>query len=273
MRSQISRIDRVPVPKRKGELKTSSQRVTPLYHRLYQHLRQKILEQAFDPGESLPSEPTLAKTYGVSRVTVRKTFDQLEHEGLIRRIQGRGTFPVKRADANTKDAKTNISGLLENLLSFEQATSAVNLSWDLVTPDDGIAKLLDQTICLRIRRLRSFNGVPISFSTIFVPKRFAKLLSPAAAADEPIIKVLDRKGVLAARAEQVITAVSADAMAARHLTVKRGSPLICMRRLMVDSEQEPILYQESSYAPDKFEYRMTLLRADIGPAARWTPIA
>ena len=49
---------------------------------------------SMDPHEStkLPSENEIAQNYGVSRVTVRKVLDELEQEGLIIRIHGRGTF-------------------------------------------------------------------------------------------------------------------------------------------------------------------------------------
>ena len=46
-----------------------------------------------------------------------------------------------------------------------------------------------------------------------------------------------------------------------------------MRRLMIDEARAPVLHQESLYAPDRFEYRMTLTRTSVGPVARWTPIA
>jgi len=41
---------------------------------------------------------------------------------------------------------------------------------------------------------------------------------------------------------------------------------------MTDHAGAPVLHQESLYAPDRFEYRMTLTRLSLGPAARWTPI-
>lgn len=45
-----------------------------------------------EKGTKLPPENMIAQNYGVSRVTVRRALDELEQEGVIIRIHGRGTF-------------------------------------------------------------------------------------------------------------------------------------------------------------------------------------
>lgn len=243
-------------------------RIQPLYHQIYIHLRHLLTETELDPSQALPSEPALAQRYGVSRVTIRKTLDQLEGEGLITRVHGKGTFPAR---SNGPQDKANISSGLDNLLSFEARTSAINLAWEMVEADATIARQVDSTRCLRIVRLRSREGTPMSYTTLHVPERYVHLLDREETADEPIARALDRKGVSAQRAEQVISAIAAPAEVGRHLNVETGSPLIVMRRLLFDQAQVPVLHQESRYAPDRFEYRMTLNRLSVGPVAQWGP--
>ena len=48
------------------------------------------------PGELLPSENQLAKEMSITRVTVRHAMASLENDGLIRRIQGKGTFTLTK---------------------------------------------------------------------------------------------------------------------------------------------------------------------------------
>ncbi|MCD7909484.1 MAG: GntR family transcriptional regulator [Clostridium sp.] len=55
---------------------------------LYDYIDNLDLEK----GTKLPPENTIAQNYGVSRVTVRRALDELEQEGVIIRIHGRGTF-------------------------------------------------------------------------------------------------------------------------------------------------------------------------------------
>ncbi|TVR06884.1 MAG: GntR family transcriptional regulator [Salinarimonadaceae bacterium] len=247
-------------------------RLTPLYQQVYVALREELGSGGLDPARPLPSEPALAERFSVSRITIRKTLEQLENEGLVRRVRGVGTFPVP--GLTVEDRIANISGFLENLLSFERSTTAETLSWEMLPePPKGPAALLGDGPCLRIVRLRSYRGRPISFTTICVPQVHAGLLDRETAADTPVIHLLEARGVVAERTEQAISAVAAEDRAAALLGVPPGSPLIAMRRLMLDVARAPVLHQESLYAPDRFEYRMTLTRTHIGPVARWTPIA
>lgn len=253
---------------RKGR---SGRRAPPLYHQLYFHLRRSIVEMMPEQEDApLPSEPALAAQFGVSRVTVRKTLQELEAEGLVRRVRGLGTFPSR---SGPQPPRSNISSVIDNLLSVGTSTTAVNLSWDMVDAAADIAATLGSGRVLRIVRIRSFGAQPMSLTTLYIPERLAGLLDAAASANEPIIRVLERNGVLASQADQTISALSADEMAARHLKVKAGAPLIAMRRLMFEADRRPILHQESLYPPDRFEYRMTLSRAMLGPTGRWTPIS
>lgn len=245
-------------------------RVAPLYQKIYILLRSQLSEGRPDPEVPLPSEPALARQYGVSRITIRRTLEQLAAEGLIRRVRGRGTFPVP---PSTPADRHSISGYLENLITHDRSTTAVNLSWQQVIPPAALRPGLGDGPCLRIERLRSHAGLPVSHTTLHVPAPHARHLDPEADASEPVVRRLERHGVIAERNEQAITARAATAQVARMLGVAEGSPLICMRRMMLTEGFAPVLHQESLYAPDRFEYRMILTRSRAGAGAVWAPIA
>lgn len=240
----------------------------PLYHRVYVDLRQTLLDGSADPHVALPSEPALAQRYGVSRVTVRRTLEELEAEGLVRRVRGVGTFPVVGQPAE----RQNISGLVENLITVDAATTADLLSWGEAEPTGAALHALGPGLSLKIRRLRRFGGAPISLSTLHVPLDLARVLNPATIGSDPVILALEKAGIVAERNEQGLSALSADSEAATLLGVAAGAPLIVMRRTMRNGAGRAILHQESLYPPDRFEYRMTLSRVSIGRTARWAPV-
>lgn len=67
----------------------------PLYHQLKELLLGKIDSGEWKPGHQLPTEFQLSSEFGLSRATVRQAMQLLESQGLIERMQGRGTFVAR----------------------------------------------------------------------------------------------------------------------------------------------------------------------------------
>src|SRR5262245_24463161 len=85
---------------------------TPLYEQIKLILREQITGGELVPGVQLPTENELCRQYNVSRITIVKALTDLQHEGLIRRIQGKGSIvnplPIK-------SAMNTIMGFTENM--------------------------------------------------------------------------------------------------------------------------------------------------------------
>lgn len=69
---------------------------------LREALRSRILEQAWTPGQKLPTEREIAQQFSVSRITVRESLHALEMEGLLNRIQGSGTYVADHTPESSK---------------------------------------------------------------------------------------------------------------------------------------------------------------------------
>ncbi|TFH26094.1 MAG: GntR family transcriptional regulator [Promethearchaeota archaeon] len=65
---------------------------TPLYEKIYQFYREKILTEALSPQTQLPTEMDLMDKFDVSRITVVRALKELESNGYIQRIQGSGSY-------------------------------------------------------------------------------------------------------------------------------------------------------------------------------------
>jgi GntR family transcriptional repressor for pyruvate dehydrogenase complex len=68
-------------------------RKTRIPEEIANRIRLLILDGTFKPGEPLPSERHLARSFGVSRGSVRDAFRMLETIGLLETRHGQGTFP------------------------------------------------------------------------------------------------------------------------------------------------------------------------------------
>ena len=84
-----------PAGRRRGRKPGDGRQVLPLYHRIFMALAEQLREGRFPLGQALPSELQLAERYGVSRVTIRRSFtgvywlkvDGLNQQAKVHRIR------------------------------------------------------------------------------------------------------------------------------------------------------------------------------------------
>ena len=70
---------------------------TPIYYRIQESIRRRIVDGEFRAGDRLPSETELARDFRTTRVTVRHALSRLVYDGMILRQTGRGTFVAERS--------------------------------------------------------------------------------------------------------------------------------------------------------------------------------
>lgn len=85
---------------------------TPLYRQIINQFRIGILEGDILPGETMPSIRVLAAELSISVITTKRAYDELELEGLLEAIPGKGFF----AAGNNKMLRERRLKILEELL-------------------------------------------------------------------------------------------------------------------------------------------------------------
>lgn len=107
----------------------------PIYQQIVNQIRDSILRGELKEGELLPSIRTLAKDLRISVITTRRAYDDLEHEGYIVSVSGKGSFV----------AKQNAELLHESRLSIVQAKleEALNCAKSLEISRDEVFGLLE----------------------------------------------------------------------------------------------------------------------------------
>ena len=76
-----------------------------LYEQIVSGLKRAIVERRIEAGAALPSFRQLAEEMLVSVITVKRAYEELEHEGIIYRRQGRGTFVSEQGHARSRETK------------------------------------------------------------------------------------------------------------------------------------------------------------------------
>lgn len=87
----------------------------PIYQQLVDEIRVGVKRGSLVPGQQLPTVQETARQLGVAKGTIKRAYDELEHQGLLEKIQGRGTF-ICYQPANSGSRKEQAMAAIDELL-------------------------------------------------------------------------------------------------------------------------------------------------------------
>ena len=111
----------------------------PIYDQIVQAVKNSIVNHELHPGDMLPSIRSLARDLGISVITTKRAYEELEKQGLIYSEQGKGFFVnevnqslllesrLKEYEKRLRDMIREAKGLG---LSPEEVTDMIQMFWD-----------------------------------------------------------------------------------------------------------------------------------------------
>lgn len=247
---------------------------SPLYHQIFVVLKSKIQSGDLTPGDFLPSEHEIASEFGVSRITAKRALNDLADAGFVVRERGRGTRVA--STPLPPRIRASVEGWLENTAMMGIATSAEVLEFGYVAANSEVATALSlkggETVQRSIR-VRTYENEPLSYLVTHIPEDIGRSFAAEDMARLPLLTLLERNGVTASSARQIISATVADATVATALDVNVGAPLLEVRRVVLDSDERPVEYIQVLYRPDRYHYEVLLTRKTDDGANSWSSTA
>ncbi|MDA3731107.1 GntR family transcriptional regulator [Niameybacter massiliensis] len=104
----------------------SNQSIVPLYSQIMEQIKQLIITGVLNQGEMIPSIRGLAKELKVSIITVKRAYEELEADGFIETLPGKGTFVAIVNLEILREAK--ISEIEEKLSEVIESAKNIGLS-------------------------------------------------------------------------------------------------------------------------------------------------
>lgn len=68
----------------------------PIYEQIYSQIRSQIIAGTLRPGDALPSIRALAKDLRISVITTKRAYDELEADGFLYTVAGKGCFVAEK---------------------------------------------------------------------------------------------------------------------------------------------------------------------------------
>ena len=91
----------------------------PIYEQITNQVKAAILSGELSPGDALPSMRLLAKELRISVITTKRAYEELEREGFVETVVGKGSFVARQNRELLREAR-----LREVEARLEQAVEA-----------------------------------------------------------------------------------------------------------------------------------------------------
>lgn len=88
----------------------------PIYEQIMQNVKNMILAGVWKADDQLPSVRQLAQELGINPNTIQKAYNELEWQGVIYSLRGRGSFVSSNQSELQEKKKQQLLGELENTL-------------------------------------------------------------------------------------------------------------------------------------------------------------
>ena len=98
----------------------------PIYLQIVNQIKEQIMNGKLAASDPLPSIRSLAKDLGISVITTKRAYDELEKDGLIVTVGGKGTFVAAVNQEMLREAK--LKQIEEHLAEAAEAAKLLGLS-------------------------------------------------------------------------------------------------------------------------------------------------
>ncbi|MEC5423439.1 GntR family transcriptional regulator [Virgibacillus sp. C22-A2] len=230
----------------------------PLYLQLIENLIKKIDAQDYEEHQKLPSERELCEIYNLSRITVRQALQDLEREGYIYKLHGKGTFVAPKS---INQNLVKLYSFTEEMKEMGKTPTTEVLSFKEIAVDDRLAEkmeLVPLDEVFQVVRLRLADGEPLMYEKSYLPKKFFPDLTAADMDQRPMYDIFqDDYKVGVTKAIERFSATSVREVEAKHLGMMMNNPAMLIKRFAFH-ENELIEYTISVARGDKFDYTVEL---------------
>lgn len=232
----------------------------PFYFQLKQIVLADIAERALKPGDRYVGDHELSAKYDVSRTVVRQALSELESEGVIERIKGRGTFIAHRKV--DEGLVRSLTGLYQDVRERGSSLHSIVRRLELVPADNAIAEVLDlpaDTPVFVIERHRFVDDEPWVLVTTHLPQAIAPGLAHDDLSEQSLYELLSTKyGVEIVRGRRTVEATNAWPELARSLAISAGDAVLVLRSVVFAADGRPVETFVAYHRADRSRFQVEL---------------
>lgn len=234
------------------------------YELLITDIKNRISSGLWSGGMLMPTESELCVMYDVSRITVRRALDELERDGMVRRIQGKGTF----INATKMHSGASPKGFTQNMEEQGVTVTSRLLLEELVPATEDVRQKLllhdDQSLVWHFTRLRLAGERPIAIMDTYVEKRLGDTMRTYDLTVESFYNLYQKiYGMAVADTVGSVTAINPNDRICELLQVPCGSAHIWYKSVGYLENDAPVQVDYSVFNSELYEFSINMKNARI----------
>lgn len=231
----------------------------PLYLQVESDIRNAIALKKYKPGEKLPTETELSNQYQVSKITIRKAMEKLSNDGLVQKVQGKGTFISYQKE---KFHLNKTMGFNDSLSDRGHIVSRKILQASFFNADKNISDKLqvpENSNIIYLERLMVEDSVPFGIDRVYMSEELFPDFITKLKSDKSLYQILqDDYGIAPATSTLEINGIVATNNLADLLKCNIGDPLFHIEKTGYQASGVPIHYSVTTLRCDRATYVVTI---------------
>lgn len=235
----------------------SAESPIPLYHQLADLLLARIRAGDYPSGGRIPSEPELARTFGIGRPTVRQATDLLIRRRRLERRRGSGTYVIEPPE------EVDLLSLAGTMASFEKTGLSVRTTLVQRAKQVRVAPDSENPFAGRdawfLSRLSKVDDTPVLLESLWLDVERFPGLGRISLAGRSISQLAEDHYRLKAETADQNFRVSVPAPSeARLLELERGAPALLVKRRIHFLHARDAVFSELLCRTDRLVFSQTL---------------
>lgn len=220
------------------------------YEEIAAELRKNIFSGILKPGSKISPERELCGRFNASRVTLRQALALLEHENLLQRFQGNGTY-VSPNPARKIPLMIDYAGSMRAHAPKLKRKAVV---WKWILPARDVAAKLTvnggETL-FYAERVDQLDNVTVAWDQAYIVKSFASRLNAKDLSKVDFVETWTKRECFKVLScEQTVEAVAACGDSAKYLGMKAGTPILLSSEIYKTERNRPAGLFLSRYNPE-----------------------
>lgn len=230
-----------------------------IYQKVKNSIKGKILNGELARGQMLPSEKDYCAEFSTSRMTVRQALQDLQNEGFIYSIKGKGSFVSQPKVDQYLSKLTSFSQDMRNrnmvpggrVLSVKKISASLELANSL--------KVQAGHPLYTIKRLRTANELAMAIETSYLNLEITGDLSDIDFNNISLYEYLkNERGINISKAIQSFETMLVTGKDAQYLDAENNSPALLMKRTTFVESGQVMEYVESIYIGSRYKFYVDL---------------